>query len=64
MHDGAFPVEYLGKPLEEIIAEINVSSSEFEKICDEFTNKEIFKTNNNGDLIKDKDQRLLKDFGY
>lgn len=64
MHDGVFPIEYLGKPLEEIIDEIGISLSEFEKICDQFTNKEIFKTNNNGDLIKDKNKRLFKAFRY
>ena len=64
IHDGVFPKEYLERPLEEIISEIDISLDDFEKICDEFTNKEIFKTNNDGDLIKDDNKRLLKAFGY
>ena len=32
--------------------------SEFIKICDKFTNKSIFKKNNRGKLLKDKDGNL------
>lgn len=64
IHDGAFPKEYLGKSLEDIISEIDIDMDEFERICNEFTNKEIFKTNNNGELMKDKNKRLFKTFRY
>ena len=64
MHDGAYPKEYLGKSIEEIISEIEMSIEEFNKVCDEFTNKEIFQLNDKGELIKDKNNRLVKCFRY
>ncbi len=42
--DGRFPWSYLGKPLEEILAPIEVSLDEFTRICDRFTNKKLFLT--------------------
>ena len=36
-----------------------MSEDEFIKICDLFTNKEIFKTNSNGELIKIDGKPLL-----
>ena len=30
-----------------------ISEDEFHKICDKFTNKELFLLDNNGDLLKD-----------
>lgn len=60
MHDGQFPRTYLGKPLAEILEKIDMDESEFEKICDRFTNKKIFKLDNNGKLMKDKKKNLTK----
>ncbi len=59
-HEGKFPWSYLGKPLEEILAPLEISLDEFIKICDRFTNKRLFKTDANGRLIKDKDGNLIK----
>lgn len=61
-HDGKFPWSYLGKPLEEIISPLDISIKEFVEICDEFTNKKIFKTDSQGNLIKDKNGNLKKKF--
>ena len=58
--DGKFPWVYLGKPIEEILAHIDMTLDEFIKICDQFTNKKIFKTDARGNLIKDKDGNLIK----
>lgn len=58
--DGKFPWEYLGKPLEEILRPLELSVSEFVEICDSFTNRSIFKSRSNGDLIKDKSGNLAK----
>lgn len=60
MHDGQYPRTYLGKPLEEILEKIDMDVAEFDKICDRFTNKKIFKLDNNGKLIKDKRKNLTK----
>ncbi len=58
--DGKFPWSYLGKPLEEILAPLDMSVDEFIKVCDRFTNKKIFKRDSSGNLIKDKHGNLEK----
>ncbi len=58
--DGKFPWTYLGKPLPEILKEIDMTVEEFVKICDKFTNKKLFICDSRGDLIKDKDGNLAK----
>ena len=39
---------------------IGCSIKEFEEICDNFTNKELFKCDNNGKLIKDDGSLIIK----
>ena len=58
--DGKFPWSYLGKPLEDILAPLDMSVDEFIKVCDRFTNKKIFKRDSVGNLIKDKHGNLEK----
>jgi N-acetyl sugar amidotransferase len=58
--DGSFPNSYLGKPLEQILAPISVSSSEFLDICDEFTNRGLFEVDASGDLKRRADGSPLK----
>lgn len=58
--DGKFPWSYLGKPLEDILAPLDMSVDEFIKVCDRFTNKKIFKRDSAGNLIKDKHGNLEK----
>lgn len=58
--DGKFPWSYLGKPLEGILAPLDMSVDEFIKVCDRFTNKKIFKRDSSGNLIKDKHGNLEK----
>ena len=58
--DGKFPWTYLGKPIEETLAEIGMTLEEFIRICDRFTNKKLFVTDNRGQLIKDGDGNLSK----
>jgi hypothetical protein len=60
MHDGKFPWTYLGKPIEETLAEIDVTLEEFIRICDRFTNKKLFVTDSRGELVKDRDGNLTK----
>ncbi len=59
-HDGKFPWTYLGKPLENILAPLDMTVEEFVRVCDRFTNKKIFKTNAKGEMVKDKRGNLLK----
>jgi len=58
--DGMYPSSYLKKPLSEILSNIGMSIPEFNEICDQFTNREIFATSSNGSVIKDKTGRPLK----
>ena len=53
--DGRFPWTYLGKPLADILAPLELTIDEFKKICDRFTNKKMFRTDNSGKLIKHED---------
>jgi N-acetyl sugar amidotransferase len=59
-HDGRFPWTYLGKPLEEILAPLDITVDEFVRICDRFTNKKLFVTDARGNLVKDKHGNLQK----
>lgn len=51
-HDGKFPWTYLGRPIAEILGEIDMTVDEFIKVCDRFTNKKLFVTDNNGEFVK------------
>jgi len=59
-HDGKFPWTYLGKPLEEILAPLELTVEEFVHICDRFTNKKLFVTDSRGNLVKDRRGNLTK----
>ena len=60
MHDGKFPWTYLGKPIEETLAGIDMTLDEFIEVCDRFTNKRLFETDRRGDLVRGADQHLTK----
>jgi len=40
--DGLFPVEYMGKPMEDILGDLGVSSDWFIVSCNRFMNKDLF----------------------
>ena len=58
--DGKFPWTYLGYPIQEVLDRMDMSIDEFIGICDRFTNKDIFKTDRKGNLIKDELGNLTK----
>jgi N-acetyl sugar amidotransferase len=60
MHDGRFPSNYLGYPIEEVLSEIDMTLDEFNSVCDRFTNKKLFNCNRQGELVRDKDGSLVK----
>ena len=60
LHDGKFPWTYLGKPLKEVLDPLEMSVEEFVSICDRFTNKNLFKTDSRGNLVKDRLGNLTK----
>lgn len=58
--DGQFPAEYLGKSLEDILAPLDMTVDDFIRVCDQFTNKKIFKRDAKGNLQKDRYGNLQK----
>lgn len=59
-HDGKFPWTYLGRKIEEILEEIDMSLDEFVSLCDRYTNRNIFKCDEEGRLVKDRFGNLEK----
>jgi N-acetyl sugar amidotransferase len=59
-HDGKFPWTYLGTPLEDVLASIEMTLDDFIRVCDRFTNKKLFMCDARGDLVKDRDGNLTK----
>ena len=59
-HDGKYPWSYLDKSLESILKRIDLTTEEFDKICDRFTNKSLFLKNNSGELLRDSSNSLIK----
>jgi N-acetyl sugar amidotransferase len=58
--DGRFPMEYLGKSLNDILRPLDMTVDEFVRLCDKYTNKKIFKRDASGALIKDRYGNLTK----
>lgn len=58
--DGRFPWTYLGKPLSDILEPLEMSVDEFVQVCDQFTNKKIFRRDGAGSLVKDRHGNLEK----
>ena len=59
-HDGAYPHTCLGRPLADILGEIDMTIEDFDQVCDQFTNKRLFESDNTGNFKRDKDRRLIK----
>jgi len=59
-HDGKFPWTYLGKPIEDILEPLDITLDAFIRICDDFTNREIFALDSAGEPIKDRNGNLSK----
>lgn len=61
-HDGKFPWTYLGRKIEDILAEIDMTLDEFQNVCDRFTNKRLFKLDNRGKPVRDRSGNLIPTF--
>jgi len=57
---GKYPHEYLGIKLEDVLKEIGCDKNRFDKICNNFTNKKIFKLDSSGVPIRDNHNNLIK----
>ena len=60
MYDGKFPWTYLGKDIRKILKKLEINLDEFINICDTFTNKNLFKKDKSGNLLKDQHGNLEK----
>jgi len=60
VHDGKFPVAYLGKSLPDILERLDMTVEEFRAVCDKFTNKKLFKRATVGGLMRDRHGDLVK----
>ena len=60
--EGKFPLSYMGKSTSKILDKINLSLKDFNEICDKFTNRKIFKCDQKGELIKDDNYNLIKNY--
>ena len=60
--EGKIPTSYMGKSTKDILKKIGISLNEFKRICDKFTNKKIFKTDQAGKLIYNDDGNLIRKF--
>jgi hypothetical protein len=58
--DGKYPWTYLGKKLEDILLPLDMSLDEFDQIADQFTNRKIFVSDQNGNLVRDEHRNLRK----
>jgi len=59
-HDGKFPATYLGRSLNKIIEPLGITEDHFRKICDQFTNEDLFVTDSQGNLVRDSSGSLVK----
>lgn len=48
--DGIYPETYLGRGLDSILSEIDMSRDQFDRLCNSFTNKKIFKKDSSGKI--------------
>ncbi len=59
-NDGQFPWSYLGKPLDKILEPLEMTVEEFIAVCDQFTNRRLFKLDSQGNPLKDRRGNLTK----
>ena len=60
IHDGRYPSSYLGYSLEEVLDEIGMTQNEFDRVCDRFTNKRLFATDEDGQIVRRPDHTPVK----
>lgn len=57
--EGKFPWTYLGRPLESILKDIDMTVDEFNAVCDRYTNKRLFTVDNKGKPVRDRHGSLI-----
>ena len=64
VNDGLYPSSYLDKSLEEILSLYEIKIEDFEQVCDDYTNYDLFKIDDCGNLIKRKDGSPILKINY
>lgn len=64
MNDGAYPSQYMQKPLTHILNEYSISIEDFEIACDDYTNYDIFKKDASGNLLRRADGSPILDADF
>ena len=59
-YEGMYPKSYMGKPISDILKKIDMDEKKFKKTCEKFTNRKIFKTDQNGNIYYDQQNNLVK----
>lgn len=60
--DGQYPSFYFDKSLEQILTFFSLTEGEFGKICDDFTNTDLFETELDGSIRKDNHGNVIPKF--
>ena len=58
--EGRFPWTYMGVPLAAVLKDMDVTLDEFREVCARFTNRNIFKTDAEGNLVRDRNGDVIK----
>ena len=54
-NDGLYPSSYLDKDLEDILSVYGIKKDDFDQVCDDYTNYDLFETDSSGELVRRKD---------
>jgi len=52
VNDGAYPSSYMDRSLDNILAEYSISNEEFDSVCEDYTNYDLFLQDTDGCLIR------------
>lgn len=63
-NDGIYPSSYLDRRLEQILSHYDISLEEFDSVCEDYTNYDLFELDSAGDILRRKDgsPKLKQDF--
>lgn len=54
--DGRYPARYLGYPLRDVLSQIGLEITAFDTLCDRFTNRALFQTDAERNLVRRSDE--------
>ena len=60
--EGMYPQSFLGKKLTDVLGHIEMTQSQFDVICEQFTNYELFELDQEGNLARNLDGSPIRKF--